>query len=95
VFQREQFGEFVDIFVDHVDESHHHPRPTLRIKGGPPFLCCDGDRNGGVDLRCRCHGHLRLHPTRAGIQYVDRATGPACSAPAIDGVRNPVRLGGH
>jgi hypothetical protein len=37
VFQREQFGGFVGVFINQVDESHHHPRPTLRIKATHSF----------------------------------------------------------
>src|ERR1700744_5023189 len=48
VLARQQLGQLVDMLVDQLDKTHHHPRPALRIER-PPLL-----------LRPRRRGHRAL-----------------------------------
>ena len=92
VFEGEQFGQFVDVLVDQIDELHHHAGPALRVEGGPLFLRLDRDCDRGVDVGRRRHRHLGLHLAGVGVHHVGGALRLAGGALAIDEMRN---LCGH
>ena len=92
VFEGEQFGQFVDVLVDQVDELHHHAGAALRVPGGPLLLRLGGDGDGGVDVGRVGHRHLRLHLAGVGVHHVGGALGLSGRALAVDEMGN---LCGH
>ena len=92
VFEGKQFGEFVDVLVDQVDELHHHPGPPLRVEGGPFLLGLGRAGHGGIDIGRRCHRHRGLDLAGVGVHHVGGALRLPGRALAVDEMRN---LCGH
>jgi hypothetical protein len=86
VLHGQQLGELVDVLVDQLDEPHHHPRPALRIPGGPFGLRLGGARDSGVDVGRRAQQNLSLHPPRARVHHVSGAGRLPAGAAAVDEV---------
>jgi hypothetical protein len=65
----QRLGQLVHVAVQQADEFHQHPRPALRVGGGPAGLRRPRACNRGGQL-CRAgKGHARLH--LAGGRVVD------------------------
>ncbi len=50
VFERQEFGQLVDVLVDQLDELHHHAGATLRVPRRPLLLRLGGSGDRRVDV---------------------------------------------
>ena len=88
VFEGEQFGEFVDVLVDQVDELHHHPGPALRVEGGPLLLRFGRAGDRGVDIGGRRHRRRGLYLPGVRVHHVGRPRRLPGGALAVDEMGN-------